>query len=376
MVKNKLIIAAAGSGKTTYLVDEALKIKDKKVLITTFTIENEREINKKFIEKNGWVPANIRVQTWFSFLIQHGVKPYQSLIYEGDIQGLCLVNQKSGRYCKRKDAKYYINSRNQIYSDKISDFSCYVDELSGGKVFKRLADVFSYIFIDEIQDLAGYDLEFVRQLLSSSACVIMVGDPRQTTYLTHNSPKYKKYARGNIENFIEEECKSASIVIDKESLNVSYRNNKEICFVANKLYPDMRACEHKNYQRTGHDGVFFVLQNDVEKYLQTYTPMQLRRSKDQKVHASYPVKNFGEAKGLSFDRVLIYPTKDMLKWFLNQKVELKIETKSKLYVALTRARYSVGIVCERIFEQGYQSLGINYFYSCSGGCDNTPFELE
>lgn len=156
MVKNKLIIAAAGSGKTTYLVDEALKIKDKKVLITTFTIENEREINKKFIEKNGWVPANIRVQTWFSFLIQHGIKPYQSLIYGGDIQGLCLVNQKSGSYYKREDVKYYINSRNQIYSDKISDFSCYVDDLSGGKVFKRLVDVFPYIFIDEIQDLAGY----------------------------------------------------------------------------------------------------------------------------------------------------------------------------------------------------------------------------
>jgi len=50
MNNNKLIIAAAGSGKTTHLVNEALKIKDKKVLITTYTQANEAEIKKKIIE--------------------------------------------------------------------------------------------------------------------------------------------------------------------------------------------------------------------------------------------------------------------------------------------------------------------------------------
>ena len=34
-MSNKLIVAAAGSGKTTHLVNEALKIADEKVLITT-----------------------------------------------------------------------------------------------------------------------------------------------------------------------------------------------------------------------------------------------------------------------------------------------------------------------------------------------------
>jgi ATP-dependent exoDNAse (exonuclease V) beta subunit len=41
MVNNKLIIAAAGSGKTTYLIDEAIKYREKKVLITTYTQANE-----------------------------------------------------------------------------------------------------------------------------------------------------------------------------------------------------------------------------------------------------------------------------------------------------------------------------------------------
>ena len=46
---NKLIIAAAGAGKTTYIIHEALK-QDKEVLITTYTEANESEIKKKFIE--------------------------------------------------------------------------------------------------------------------------------------------------------------------------------------------------------------------------------------------------------------------------------------------------------------------------------------
>lgn len=55
---NRLIIAAAGSGKTTYLVKQAMQQSDR-VLITTYTIANEREIRKKFIELNGCVPHNI-----------------------------------------------------------------------------------------------------------------------------------------------------------------------------------------------------------------------------------------------------------------------------------------------------------------------------
>lgn len=90
-MSNKLIIAAAGSGKTTHLVEEALKITEGKVLITTYTEANEQEIAKKFYKLNGYIPENVTIQTWFSFLIQHGVKPYQSVIYDGKVNGLLLV---------------------------------------------------------------------------------------------------------------------------------------------------------------------------------------------------------------------------------------------------------------------------------------------
>ena len=57
---NRLIIAAAGSGKTTYLVRQAMQQSDS-VLITTYTIANELEIRKKFVELNGCVPHNVTI---------------------------------------------------------------------------------------------------------------------------------------------------------------------------------------------------------------------------------------------------------------------------------------------------------------------------
>lgn len=60
----------------------------------------------------------------------------------------------------------------------------------------------------------------------------------------------------------------------------------------------------------------------------------------------YAVINMGESKGLTYDRVLIYSTKSMKSWMENQSKELKPKTRSQFYVAITRARYSVGIVYE------------------------------
>jgi len=56
--------------------------------------------------------------------------------------------------------------------------------------------------------------------------------------------------------------------------------------------------------------------------------------------------NFGESKGLSFDRVLIYPTKDMAEWVKDNNSELKSEARAKLYVGVTRARRSAAIIVD------------------------------
>ncbi len=354
-MSNKLIVAAAGSGKTTYLVKEALKVTGGKVLITTFTEANEREIRKKFYEINGCIPENITIQTWFSFLIQHGVKPYQSVIYNCKVNGLLLVNKKSGFrfigrngqpvYFGENDPKnYYFHKSQRIYSDKLAKFVVKANEKTDGLVIKRIGKIYSNLFIDEIQDMAGYDLDIIKLLFSLDSNILLVGDPRQVTYHTHYEAKNEKYLDGKIVDFIKEECSNYSVEIDDRTLNKTYRNNKLICDFANSIYSCFPPCECDEDKLTGHDGVFFVSPADIETYLSTYNPIQLRDSKRTVVNPNHPVMNFGESKGLTFERVLIYPTSKMIDWIFDHSKEMQPQSKSKFYVGVTRAKYSVAII--------------------------------
>ena len=344
MGDNKLIIAAAGSGKTTYLIDEAIKNREKKVLITTYTQANEAEIKKKIIEKINYIPENITVQTWFSFLLKHGVRPYQGIIFDKRINGLILVNNKSALYVRKSETeKYYFTKDIKIYSDKISEFVCAVNEKTNSAVVNRISKIYSKIFIDEIQDLAGYDLELLKQLFCSKSEVLLVGDPRQGTYSTNSSSKNKQFKKANVVNYFFQD-KSIKIETDETSLLVNYRCNEQICSLSNSLFKNFVGTKSGNDSLSGHDGVFFIKEKDIEDYLKKYNPVQLRDSKKKIVNENFMVMNFGESKGLSFDRVLIYPTKPFSDWFVNNESDLAETSRSKLYVAITRARYSVGIV--------------------------------
>ncbi len=347
MGENNLIIATAGSGKTTRLVKEALSIEEGNVLITTFTEANEQEIRKKILKEKRYIPKNIIVQTWFSFLLKHGVRPYQGGVLDERINGLILVNQQSAQYIPEVNIRnHYFTPNLKIYSDKLSKFVIKCDNKSSNEVIKRLTRIYSYIFIDEIQDLASYDLDILKLIFESKSILCMVGDPRQVTYLTHHAKRHSRYRNGKIQDFIKEECPEDICKIDTESLTTSHRNNKIICDFSSKLYPEhikSEPCECKECRENApdHQGVFLVKDVDVKEYCEKYNhPQKLHYQK-----AEFPDINYGASKGLSFDRVLIYPTEKIEKYLKNGNLA-EIETiKAKFYVAITRARYSVGIVC-------------------------------
>lgn len=370
MKENRLIIAAAGSGKTTYLVKNA-KIQTGRVLITTFTNENESEIREKFVELYGCVPSHVTIQAWFSFLLQHGVRPYQGTfndrLYNYRITGVNMVNAQSGikyyrtfgkkkipvLYTERDDfLKCYFDDDNRLFTDKIARFVCHSNEISKGKVIKRISAIYPMIYIDEVQDLAGYDLEFLNLLFRSSSTVLCVGDPRQATFYTHWEKKYSTYKHGKIREFVENECrKKDHVVIDTETLMNSHRNNKSICDFSSSLYPDLPkstpcSCEDCHSMSVEHQGIYLVKKEDINRYIQLFQPVQLRYNKKVEICPSAPCCNFGNSKGKTFNRVLIYPTQDIKKWLKDRSFVLEETTKARLYVAITRARYSVAFVAD------------------------------
>lgn len=347
MKNNKVIIAAAGSGKTSLLINEALQAGSEEVLISTFTNANEAEIRRKMIKKQGMIPKNVTIKTWYSLLLQHGVKPFQNYLYENEIKGMVLVAGQSALYSKQKDVqKHYLTSENKIYSDKISKFSVRCNEICSGKVIQRIGRIYRHIFIDEVQDLSGFDLEFLKLLFDSDIRILLVGDPRQGTYSTANSPKHKQFKKSEIASFFM--TMQNKLEIDTSSLGINYRSNSQICDLSNKLFPEEPATISGNSETTGHDGVFMVASSDVTNYLDKYpNSVQLRHSRrDKKVNTSYSVMNFGGSKGLSFDRVLIFPTRPMVNWLRDHNFNMQLESRSKFYVAVTRAKYSVAFVYE------------------------------
>ena len=384
MKENKLIIAAAGAGKTTYLVEEAYR-RSEDVLITTFTQENESEIRQKFLRNYGSVPHHVTIQTWFSFLLQHGVKPYQGAcrqdLFEKKINGIILVNEQSGVKYRMKDAKKtpilyneetefdkcYFNDEMRLYTDKLARFVVRANKNSNGNVIDRISRIYPTIFIDEVQDLAGYDLEILRLLFHSRSTVFCVGDPRQVTYYTHWEKMNKPYRNGMIKKYVEEKCyKSDKIRIDESTLAFSHRNNLQICEFSSVIYPSLpktKPCQCPNCHNATieHQGVFIVKSSDLDKYLSRYTPVQLRHNIRTATKREYASLNFGQSKGKTYDRVIIFPTEDMKKWLKDTRTSLADETRAKLYVAVTRARYSAAFVIPNDECDGIEDIEI---WSC------------
>lgn len=194
-------------------------------------------------------------------------------------------------------------------------------------------------------------MDLVRILMASSSNIILVGDPRQVTYYTHWETKNSSFRNGKIELFLNQCPKKLKIEIDKEILNKSHRNNKAICDFSSLLYqgefPKTEPCSCSECHPVDieHQGIFLVKEDDIRAYVEKYNAIQLiwdRKNKMFLKDKSY--YNMGISKGKSFNRVLIYPTKDMIAWLSNTRTNLKDETRAKLYVAITRARYSVAFV--------------------------------
>jgi len=340
-LNDEIIIASAGSGKTTMIVDEAISNKDK-ILVLTYTRDNFCEIKDKFIKLNNVVPANVNIKTWFSFILNDCARPYQNFLYDKRIRNIHFVHQRSTMYASKSDIEdYYFDSSGVIYSDKISDFVCQCNEKSEGLVIKRLEEIYDYIYIDEVQDLAGYDLELLKLLVDSEICLKLVGDIRQVTYSTNNARKNCQYRGINIIDFFKKIAERKDV--DLKYKNISHRCNQKICNLADSLYPTLPNTNSLNNEVTGHDGVYIIRKKGIEDYIDEFSPQILRYDRRTKF-SDHKVMNFGQAKGLSFNRVIILPNGPIKKFLKTGDIDKVKKSRAKFYVALTRARYSVAFL--------------------------------
>ncbi len=338
---NRIIVASAGSGKTTTIADLACSASDRRVAIVTYTTHNTSGIERLIYGIASHIPPHVTISTWYSFLLRHMVRPYQRSLYPAAVRRLYFHNGISAPYSKQANiASHYFGEPGCIYLDKVSKFACQLIEKTKGKPIRRLEQIFGHLYIDEVQDLAGWDLELVELLMKSRVSVTLVGDHRQATFSTNSAHKNKAYAGAKIIDKFEEWKKAK--LCDLEFQTISHRCVQPICDFVDRLHPQMPKTTSLNNLVTGHDGVFAVPERYVEAYMRAFEPQTLRYDRKSKNVPGAPI-NYGASKGLTFERTLIFPNGPLRKFLLTGDPR-DAGSIAKIYVAITRARQSVAIV--------------------------------
>ena len=339
---SRILISAAGGGKTTRVVEQALASDQGITALVTYTRNNVREIHLKAYERTPAIPPHIEVISWYSFLLRELARPYRSAMHKQRIDGIHWVEGKSAQFVPefRTSAHYFLDG-GRIYSDKIAKFICECDRKSGGTVMRRLKQRFSHIIIDEVQDMAGYDLDVMELILKTGIPVTLVGDHRQAILSTNNSPKNKQFAGPAIIKQFELWKKAGLVTIEYETH--THRCNQAIADLGDSFFPNEPKTVSKNEVITGHDGVFLVASADIDEYVKRFSPQTLRYNVKTPCGA-LDAMNFGKSKGLTFPRVLIFPHGGAKSWLASGKLSHVEKSATRMYVAATRARYSVAFV--------------------------------
>ena len=343
-LNNRVIIASAGSGKTTTIVDEAYRDSTRKAAMITYTNNGRDEIITTAHTRFGCVLPHVTISTWYAFLLRHFVRPYQNCVYEPRVTGIHFVNGRSVPYVPATSIrKHYFSKPDLMYVDKVSKFAKLVIEKTDSLPLKRFEQIFDRLFIDESQDLAGYDLDLIEMLLKSSVEITLVGDHRQATYSTNIAARNKKYGGSNIVLKFQEWERDGLCEVGYQ--NYSHRCVQAICDFADQFHPEAPKTESRNIKVTGHDGVFSVRKEQVPLYMQTYNPQPLRYSRATKDILGNPI-NYGNAKGMTFERTIIYPHIPLKKFLRTGDINDAGKEVAKIYVAITRARQSVAFVVD------------------------------
>ncbi|MHC2089702.1 UvrD-helicase domain-containing protein [Methylobacterium sp. CM6244] len=268
---NEVIVAAAGGGKTTRIVKRAAA-DPRRAALVTYTINNLEQLRSRFYEIGTALPAHVEIWSWYRFLLHELVRPYQLSLVKRRITGLHYVEGKSAPYAKKSDTyRYFFSDGGRlIYSDKISEFVLLLNDVSVGAVIARLAQRFSVIYIDEIQDMAGWDLDLLELLLRSGIDIVLVGEHRQATFSTNHSLKNKNFRGIKIVDKFKawEKAKLCKLCFERET----HRCHQLIANLADTFFPDEPTTISMNDKDTGHDGVFIIGKGLVEPYMDRFGP--------------------------------------------------------------------------------------------------------
>lgn len=327
-----VIFAVAGSGKTTHIVNSLSR--EKRSLIITYTIANYENLYKKIIRKfDGEWPNNITLMRYFTFLYGFCYKPFLSDIVKA--RGI-IYEPNPNRYALKSDRKFYITETGYLYSNRISlllEVMHTIDDIKD-----RISTYFDELIIDEVQDIAGRDFDFLERIMETNVNQLFVGDFYQHTFDTSRDGNVNANLFESKRNY-EKRFTDKGFVCDNNTLMNSWRCNPVVCkFVTDNLGIEM----YSNRSFTGNEIITMVSEPDQKKLI-------VDNSDVVKLHYQKAASfgdghyNWGETKGQDhYNDVCVCMNKTTAKAYSAGELSmLKPATRNKLYVAITRAHGNV-----------------------------------
>ena len=329
--RKSITFAVAGSGKTTQLIRD-LNLTSR-VLFIVYTNNNLFNIQKGITDKFGYMPANIQCYTYFSFLFSWGIRPF-SIPDFPRITG--LTYDVPSIFFKKNNINHYIKN-GKIYHSRAYDFiNNYGLET---KLLDRISKFFDTVYIDEVQDFAGYDFDFITQLGHAPFSVICVGDFFQHTFDTSRDGTKNK----NLHHDYDAYKKKFGGYSFASPLLICYRCPSAVCsFVSSKLGISMMP-DPQNLVSV--DPLLVTNIDEIRQIMEDTSITKLFYQESNKYRCI--AMNWGECKGISLPHVCVILNRKTYSLFQADRLrELAPATKNKFYVACTRTRGQLLFISE------------------------------
>lgn len=333
----RVIFAVAGSGKTTYILNQLTL--ESRSLIVTYTNNNIKNLRNGIIEKFGFFPDNIKLLPYFTFLYSFCFKPFLS--YNLKTKG---INYKPNpnKFEKQTTESYYIDKNNRVYSNRISKLLEKTNELKN--VNSRLEKYYDNLYIDEIQDFGGNDFNFLKQITSAKINILLVGDFYQHTFDTSRDGIVNKSIHNEFDKY-KKLFEKMGLNVDTDSLDKSWRCSPNVC----KFITDNLGIEIKSHKK---DSTSVSLIEDEENALEIFNDNQIVKL-FYREHYKYKCfsRNWGDSKGENHYKDICVVLNNTTLDNFSDLTKLKSQTKNKFYVACSRANNNLYFVSDKFYKE-------------------------
>lgn len=333
----KLIMAVAGAGKTTYLIDQLNE--DKNFLIITYTKNNYESLREAVIRKFNYIPSNIKIYTYFTFLYNFCFRPFEKNTNSKGLEYGLIAERRANSselmyYMNRYTMKMYAPRLSKLCKNSIND-----------KVKSRIEKYFNFLFIDEIQDFAGNDFNFILELTKCNLNILYVGDFYQHTFDTSRDGNTNVNLFEDYNKYINK-IKGEELQVDSTTLIKSRRCTKNVCnFVRDKLNINIYSYEQR--ESTVKE---ITDKSEIDKIMRDDKIVKLFYQNSRKFIGN--TENWGNSKGKTYDNVCVILNPNSYKLFKQEQLDsMAPSTKNKFYVACTRSRNNLFFIQEKDIKQ-------------------------